>query len=42
MAEEVHGDPERGAILDAPAALAYGLVDRIAPGRRSMPGAQEI
>ncbi|MEV5958047.1 ATP-dependent Clp protease proteolytic subunit [Streptomyces sp. NPDC051987] len=37
-AEQVHRDLERDLVLDAPAALAYGLVDRIVPGRRPMPG----
>ncbi|MGW2962274.1 ATP-dependent Clp protease proteolytic subunit [Streptomyces sp. NPDC001220] len=35
---QVHRDLERDLVLDAPAALAYGLVDRIVPGRRTSPG----
>ncbi|EST20691.1 ATP-dependent Clp protease proteolytic subunit [Streptomyces roseochromogenus] len=38
-AEEVHRDLERDLVLNASAAVAYGLVDGIVPGRRSMPGA---
>jgi ATP-dependent Clp protease, protease subunit len=38
-AERVHRDLERDLILDAPAALAYGLVDGLVPSRRSTPGA---
>ncbi|MGW2648438.1 ATP-dependent Clp protease proteolytic subunit [Streptomyces sp. NPDC001393] len=37
--EQVHRDLERDLVLDAPAALAYGLVDAVVPGRRSTPGA---
>ncbi|MFC9929154.1 ATP-dependent Clp protease proteolytic subunit [Streptomyces sp. NPDC127190] len=33
-AEQVHRDLERDLVLDAPGALAYGLVDGIVPGRR--------
>ncbi|MGW3196985.1 ATP-dependent Clp protease proteolytic subunit [Streptomyces sp. NPDC001118] len=40
-AEQVHRDLERDVILDAPAAVAYGLVDGIVPSRRSMPGAPD-
>ncbi|OLZ72141.1 ATP-dependent Clp protease proteolytic subunit [Streptomyces sp. IMTB 2501] len=40
-AEEVHQDLERDLVLDAPAAMAYGLVDGIVPSRRSMPGAPD-
>ncbi|MEU6671883.1 ATP-dependent Clp protease proteolytic subunit [Streptomyces sp. NPDC046727] len=40
-AEEVHGDLERDLILDAPGALAYGLVDGIVPSRRDTPGAPD-
>ncbi|MFI9248971.1 ATP-dependent Clp protease proteolytic subunit [Streptomyces sp. NPDC053069] len=40
-AQEVHHDLERDVILDAPGALAYGLVDGIVPGRRSTPGAPD-
>ncbi|MGW7236362.1 ATP-dependent Clp protease proteolytic subunit [Streptomyces sp. NPDC054804] len=35
---QVHQDLERDLVLDAPAALAYGLVDRIVPGRRTSLG----
>ncbi|MEU2624384.1 ATP-dependent Clp protease proteolytic subunit [Streptomyces sp. NPDC007157] len=35
---QVHQDLERDLVLDAQAALAYGLVDRIVPGRRPSPG----
>ncbi|MER5525969.1 ATP-dependent Clp protease proteolytic subunit [Streptomyces sp. NPDC002677] len=35
---EVHQDLERDLVLDAPAALAYGLVDRIVPSRRTSLG----
>ncbi|MER5515334.1 ATP-dependent Clp protease proteolytic subunit [Streptomyces sp. NPDC002763] len=35
---QVHQDLERDLMLDAPAALAYGLVDRIVPSRRTSPG----
>jgi ATP-dependent Clp protease protease subunit len=41
--ERVAADIERDKILDAPAAVAYGLVDRIIPGRkasRTAPGAR--
>ncbi|MES4889367.1 ATP-dependent Clp protease proteolytic subunit [Streptomyces sp. NPDC096012] len=38
-AEQVHRDLERVLVLDAPGALAYGLVDGVVPSRRSMPGA---
>ncbi|MFG2602072.1 ATP-dependent Clp protease proteolytic subunit [Streptomyces sp. NPDC048514] len=38
-AEQVHRDLERVLVLDAPGALAYGLVDGIVPSRRSAPGA---
>lgn len=34
-AEQVHEDLERDLVLDARAALEYGLVDRIIPSRRS-------
>ncbi|MER6085828.1 ATP-dependent Clp protease proteolytic subunit [Streptomyces sp. NPDC001833] len=37
-AEQVHRDLERDLVLDAPEALAYGLVDRVMPTRRSSPG----
>ncbi|MER5796285.1 ATP-dependent Clp protease proteolytic subunit [Streptomyces sp. NPDC001980] len=37
-AEQVHQDLERDLVLDAPAALAYGLVDRVMPTRRTSPG----
>ncbi|MFF4901327.1 ATP-dependent Clp protease proteolytic subunit [Streptomyces sp. NPDC001068] len=37
-AAQVHRDLERDLVLDAPAALAYGLVDRVVPSRRSMLG----
>ncbi|MEV6833573.1 ATP-dependent Clp protease proteolytic subunit [Streptomyces sp. NPDC051133] len=40
-AEQVHRDLERDLVLDAPGALAYGLVDGIVPSRRSMPGARD-
>ncbi|MBW8795639.1 MAG: ATP-dependent Clp protease proteolytic subunit [Streptomyces sp.] len=33
-AEQVHRDLERDLVLDAPEALAYGLVDRVMPARR--------
>ncbi|MET7698275.1 ATP-dependent Clp protease proteolytic subunit [Streptomyces sp. NPDC005485] len=42
-AEQVAADIERDKILDAPAALAYGLVDAIIPSRkaeRTAPGAR--
>jgi len=42
-AEQVAADIERDKILDAPAALAYGLVDAIVPSRktsRTTPGAR--
>ncbi|MGW4913864.1 ATP-dependent Clp protease proteolytic subunit [Streptomyces sp. NPDC004270] len=35
---QVHQDLERDLVLDAPAALAYGLVDRIVPSRRTSLG----
>ncbi|MFE4699188.1 ATP-dependent Clp protease proteolytic subunit [Streptomyces sp. NPDC056738] len=41
--EQVAADIERDRILDAPEALAYGLIDRIVPSRRSAldtPGAR--
>ncbi|MEV6195019.1 ATP-dependent Clp protease proteolytic subunit [Streptomyces sp. NPDC051920] len=41
--ERVTADIERDKILDAPAALAYGLIDRIVPSRRAAldtPGAR--
>ncbi|MET8130477.1 ATP-dependent Clp protease proteolytic subunit [Streptomyces sp. NPDC005251] len=41
--EQVAADIERDKILDAPAALAYGLIDRIVPSRRASretPGAR--
>ncbi|MCX4992534.1 MULTISPECIES: ATP-dependent Clp protease proteolytic subunit [unclassified Streptomyces] len=41
--ERVAADIERDKILDAPAALAYGLIDRIVPSRkasRATPGAR--
>ncbi|KUN06238.1 ATP-dependent Clp protease proteolytic subunit [Streptomyces yokosukanensis] len=38
-AAQVHRDLERDLILDAPAAVAYGLVDGVVPSRRSTPGA---
>ncbi|MEW1775258.1 ATP-dependent Clp protease proteolytic subunit [Streptomyces sp. NPDC086777] len=37
-AEQVHQDLERDLVLDAPQALAYGLVDRVVPTRRALPG----
>ena len=37
-AEQVHQDLERDLVLDAPEALAYGLVDRVMPVRRTSPG----
>ncbi|SEF15242.1 ATP-dependent Clp protease proteolytic subunit [Streptomyces sp. Ag109_O5-10] len=37
-AEQVHHDLERDLVLDAPQALAYGLVDRVMPTRRTLPG----
>ncbi|KOV57326.1 ATP-dependent Clp protease proteolytic subunit [Streptomyces sp. MMG1121] len=40
-ADQVHADLERDLVLDAPAALAYGLVDGIVPSRRSTPGASD-
>lgn len=40
-AREVHRDLGRDVILDAPATQAYRLVDGIAPGRRSTPGAPD-
>ncbi|MFC9284836.1 ATP-dependent Clp protease proteolytic subunit [Streptomyces collinus] len=38
-AGQVHQDLERDMVLDAPGALAYGLVDGVVPGRRDVPGA---
>ncbi|MGW2748048.1 ATP-dependent Clp protease proteolytic subunit [Streptomyces sp. NPDC001450] len=38
--EQVHQDLERELVLDAPGALAYGLVDGVVPNRRDTPGAQ--
>ncbi|MFG2125632.1 ATP-dependent Clp protease proteolytic subunit [Streptomyces sp. NPDC048710] len=38
--EQVHQDLERELVLDAPGALAYGLVDGVVPSRRDTPGAQ--
>ncbi|MFJ6834038.1 ATP-dependent Clp protease proteolytic subunit [Streptomyces sp. NPDC091209] len=41
--EQVSADIERDKILDAPAALAYGLIDRVVPSRRASratPGAR--
>ncbi|MEU2582006.1 ATP-dependent Clp protease proteolytic subunit [Streptomyces avermitilis] len=41
--ERVAADVERDKILDAPAAMAYGLVDRVVPSRKSSaaaPGAR--
>ncbi|MEU9478638.1 ATP-dependent Clp protease proteolytic subunit [Streptomyces sp. NPDC048191] len=40
-AEQVHRDLERDLVLDAPAAVDYGLVDGIVLSRRSMPGAPD-
>ncbi|MEU2064029.1 ATP-dependent Clp protease proteolytic subunit [Streptomyces sp. NPDC013455] len=40
-AEQVHADLERDLILDARAALAYGLVDGIVPTRRDTLGAPD-
>ncbi|MEU0005970.1 ATP-dependent Clp protease proteolytic subunit [Streptomyces sp. NPDC006314] len=40
-AEQVHLDLERDLVLDAPAALAYGLVDGVVPNRRPLPGASD-
>ncbi|MFD4506205.1 ATP-dependent Clp protease proteolytic subunit [Streptomyces sp. NPDC058457] len=37
-AEQVHRDLERDLVLDAQEALAYGLVDRVVPSRRSSLG----
>ncbi|MFF3914400.1 ATP-dependent Clp protease proteolytic subunit [Streptomyces sp. NPDC001852] len=39
--EQVHRDLERDLVLDARAAVAYGLVDAVVPGRRSTPGAPD-
>ncbi|MFE2070954.1 ATP-dependent Clp protease proteolytic subunit [Streptomyces sp. NPDC059467] len=36
--EQVHQDLDRDLVLDAQGALAYGLVDRIVPSRRTSPG----
>lgn len=38
-AGQVHDDLERDLFLDAPGALAYGLVDHIVPSRRDASGA---
>ncbi|MFF8731493.1 ATP-dependent Clp protease proteolytic subunit [Streptomyces sp. NPDC015171] len=38
---QVREDLERDLILDAPGALAYGLVDGIVPNRRDTPGAPD-
>ncbi|MFE1011449.1 ATP-dependent Clp protease proteolytic subunit [Streptomyces sp. NPDC058794] len=35
--ERVSADIERDTVLDAPQAVAYGLVDRIVPGHRTTP-----
>jgi ATP-dependent Clp protease protease subunit len=40
-AEQVHLDLERDLVLDAPGAVAYGLVDAVVPSRRSAPGAPD-
>ncbi|MFE1885828.1 ATP-dependent Clp protease proteolytic subunit [Streptomyces diastatochromogenes] len=40
-AEQVQQDLERDLVLDAPGALAYGLVDGIVPSRRDTPGARD-
>lgn len=40
-AEQVHRDLERDLVLDAPGALAHGLVDGVVPSRRTMPGAPD-
>ncbi|MDN3259240.1 ATP-dependent Clp protease proteolytic subunit [Streptomyces sp. CSDS2] len=40
-AAQVHEDLERDLILDAPGALAYGLVDGIVPSRRDTSGAPD-
>ncbi|WP_459739925.1 ATP-dependent Clp protease proteolytic subunit [Streptomyces sp. E-15] len=40
-AARVHDDLERDLILDAPGALAYGLVDAVVPGRRGALGAPD-
>ncbi|MFI0169221.1 ATP-dependent Clp protease proteolytic subunit [Streptomyces sp. NPDC017095] len=40
-AGQVHRDLERDLILDAPGALAYGLVDGIVPRHRRTPGAPD-
>ncbi|MFF4119358.1 ATP-dependent Clp protease proteolytic subunit [Streptomyces sp. NPDC001714] len=37
-AAQVHQDLERDLVLDAQEALAYGLVDRVVPSRRTSPG----
>ncbi|MFF5023084.1 ATP-dependent Clp protease proteolytic subunit [Streptomyces collinus] len=37
-AGQVHRDLERDLVLDAPGALAYGLVDGVVPVRRDTPG----
>ncbi|MFJ9819058.1 ATP-dependent Clp protease proteolytic subunit [Streptomyces sp. NPDC101151] len=37
-AEQVHQDLERDLVLDAPGALAYGLVDAVVPSRRTAHG----
>ncbi|MEU1402961.1 ATP-dependent Clp protease proteolytic subunit [Streptomyces sp. NPDC005728] len=36
--EQVHQDLERDLVLDAPGALAYGLVDGVVPSRGATPG----
>ncbi|MBL1109107.1 ATP-dependent Clp protease proteolytic subunit [Streptomyces sp. 5-8] len=40
-AGQVHKDLERDLVLDAPGALAYGLVDGVVPSRRDMAGAPD-
>ncbi|MBY8842606.1 ATP-dependent Clp protease proteolytic subunit [Streptomyces sp. SP2-10] len=40
-AGQVHEDLERDLVLDAPGALAYGLVDGVVPSRRDMAGAPD-
>lgn len=40
-AEQIHQDLERELVLDAPGALAYGLVDGIVPSRRATPGTRQ-
>ncbi|MCC5474177.1 ATP-dependent Clp protease proteolytic subunit [Streptomyces barringtoniae] len=39
--EQVHRDLERDLVLGGPAAVDYGLVDAVVPGRRSTPGAPD-